>query len=152
VAGLKSDVGTIPHIGAHEILGHLAFYPKLVPVKVPFLFHRRIVALQVGKGTQVHGVGLRSIIILGLWRQMMKGFELALMMPSSCLFDINGDSATGHWYLQEHTRDREGNRAMLLSRYQDSCRREAGEWHYLRRDYQIIYHGDPDLSGAYMPL
>ena len=90
--------------------------------------------------------------ILGLWRQMMEGFEFALMMPSSCLFDIDGDSASGHWYLQEHTRDREGNRAMLLSRYQDTYRRETGEWRYLRREYQIIYHGDPDLSGAYMPL
>ena len=43
--------------------------------------------------------------IVGLWQQMMAGFEFALMIPSSCLFDIDGDSASGHWYLQELARD-----------------------------------------------
>ena len=60
--------------------------------------------------------------ILALWRQMMEGFDFALMMPSSCLFEIDGDTASGHWYIQEHTRDREGNCAMLLSRYRDRYR------------------------------
>ena len=99
-------------------------------------------------GSEVSG----SASILALWRQMMEGFDFALMMPSSCLFEIDGDTASGHWYIQEHTRDREGNCAMLLSRYRDRYRREDGEWRYLSREYQIIYHGSPDLSGTYMPL
>jgi len=39
--------------------------------------------------------------ILGLWRQMMSSFDFALMFPSSCQFDIQGDTASGHWYLHE---------------------------------------------------
>ncbi len=90
--------------------------------------------------------------ILAYWRQMMSGFEFALMMPGSCLLEIEGDSASGHWYLQEHTRDREGNAASVLGRYRDSYSRVNGQWLYQSRDYDIIYYGPADLSGNYSPL
>jgi len=32
--------------------------------------------------------------ILALWQQMMGSFEFALMLPSSCLFKVDGDTAT----------------------------------------------------------
>ena len=41
--------------------------------------------------------------ILGLWQQMMSSFEYALLFPSSCLFEIDGDTATGHWYIHEYS-------------------------------------------------
>ena len=90
--------------------------------------------------------------ILALWQQMMTGFEFALMLPSSCLFDINGHQASGHWYLQEHTRDREGNAARAVSRYRDNYSCIDGEWLYQSRDYDINYYGPADLSGNYTPL
>jgi len=89
--------------------------------------------------------------ILALWQQMMSGFEFAVMMPASCLFDIRGDQAGGHWYLHEYTRDLEGNGATVLSRYLDSYRKWDGEWLFQSRNYSIIYHGAPDLSGIYTP-
>ena len=78
--------------------------------------------------------------IVGLWQQMMAGFEFALMIPSSCLFDIDGDSASGHWYLQELARDNEGNISSLFSRYIDTYIRRNGQWLYQSRRYEIIYH------------
>jgi len=78
--------------------------------------------------------------IVGLWQQMMAGFEFALMIPSSCLFDIDGDSASGHWYLQELARDNEGNSSSLFSRYIDTYIRRNGQWQYQSRRYEIIYH------------
>jgi ketosteroid isomerase-like protein len=90
--------------------------------------------------------------ILGLWQQMMGGFEFAIMMPSSCLFDITGDTASGHWYLQEYTRDLEGNGSIVLSRYLDTYVKQDGQWLYQSREYGFIYHGAPDLSGAYTAL
>ena len=90
--------------------------------------------------------------ILALWQQMMGGFEFAIMMPSSCLFDITGDTASGHWYLQEYTRDLEGNGSIVLSRYADTYVKQEGEWLYQSREYGFIYHGTPDLSGTYTPL
>ena len=90
--------------------------------------------------------------ILGLWQQMMSSFEFAIMMPSSCLFDITGDTASGHWYLQEYTRDLEGNGSSVLSRYVDTYVKQGGQWLYQSREYGFIYHGAPDLSGSYTPL
>jgi ketosteroid isomerase-like protein len=87
--------------------------------------------------------------ILGMWQQMMAGFEFALMMPSSSLFKLEGDKASGHWYLQEFTRDQDGNAAAVLSRYRDTYSRVNGQWLYQSRHYDIIYYGPPDLSGAY---
>ena len=78
--------------------------------------------------------------IVGLWQQMMAGFEFALMIPSSCLFDIDGDSASGHWYLQELARDNEGKSSSLFSRYIDTYIRRNGQWLYQSRRYEIIYH------------
>jgi ketosteroid isomerase-like protein len=87
--------------------------------------------------------------IVALWEQMMGGFEFAVMMPASCLFSIDGDTASGHWYLQEFTRDAAGNGSTILSRYRDTYSRRDGQWLYQSRRYDFIYHGAPDLSGSY---
>lgn len=87
--------------------------------------------------------------ILGLWQQMMASFDFALMIPSSCKFDIKGETASGHWYLHEYSRDKEGNTATILSRYLDEYVKEGGEWKYQSRAYQFIYNGPADLSGAF---
>ena len=99
-------------------------------------------------GTEVTG----KAQIVGLWQQMMAGFEFAIMMPSSGLFDVDGERATGHWYLQEFTRDLEGNGSIVLSRYLDSYVKKNGLWVYQSRRYSFMYHGAPDLSGSYTPL
>ena len=87
--------------------------------------------------------------IVALWQQMMASFEFAVMMPSSCLFEINGNEASGHWYLQEFTRDLEGNSASILSRYLDTYQKRDGHWLYQSREVSFIYHGPADLSGNY---
>jgi len=87
--------------------------------------------------------------ILALWKQMMSSFEFALMLPSSCLFDVDGDTASGHWYLHEYTRDPEGNASTVLSRYLDTYTRQDGQWLFQSRDYSFIYNGPADLSGSY---
>ena len=90
--------------------------------------------------------------IVGLWQQMMAGFEFAIMMPSSCLFEIDGDTASGHWYLHEYTRDLEGTASTILSRYVDTYVKQDGQWLFKTREYGFIYNGPSDLSGAYTPL
>ena len=96
-------------------------------------------------GTDVTG----KANVVGLWQQMMAGFEFALMIPSSCLFTIEGDTACGHWYLQEQTRDKEGNSSAIFSRYLDTYVRRDGQWLYQSRHYAFIYHGPAELSGNY---
>ena len=89
--------------------------------------------------------------ILILWRQMMASFEFALMLPSSCLFQVDGDAASGHWYLHEYIRDVQGVGSTILSRYQDTYTRRGGQWLFQSRRYQFLYRGPADLSGTYTP-
>ncbi|MEZ5571529.1 MAG: nuclear transport factor 2 family protein [Halioglobus sp.] len=98
-------------------------------------------------GNPVHG----RDNILGLWQQMMDGFEFALMLPSSCLFEVEGDSASGHWYLHEYTRDLQGNTSTIISRYQDTYAKRDGQWLFQSRHYNFLYNGPADLSGTYTP-
>jgi len=90
--------------------------------------------------------------ILGLWQQVMAGFEFALLVPSSHVIDIDGDSATGHWYLQEFTRDLQGEPMQAVSRYTDRYARIGGQWYFARRQYDIIYRGASPMEGGYTPL
>jgi uncharacterized protein (TIGR02246 family) len=90
--------------------------------------------------------------ILALWQQMMSGFEFALMLPSSCLLSIDGDTASGHWYLHEYLRDREGTGSTVLSRYLDTYVKRDGQWLYQSRQYNLMYNGPADLSGTHTPL
>lgn len=90
--------------------------------------------------------------ILELWQQMMAGFEFVVMMPSSCQFHIDGDTASGHWYLQEFSRAQDGAGNTLLSRYTDRYTKHNDQWLFSHRDYVFIYNGAADLSGNYLPL
>tara|TARA_R110002049_G_scaffold134756_3_gene294274 strand:- start:933 stop:1367 length:435 start_codon:yes stop_codon:yes gene_type:complete len=90
--------------------------------------------------------------VLAMWQQMMGNFDFAVMMPSSCLFTVDGDTASGHWYLHEYLRDQQGTGITILSRYLDTYTRQGGQWLYQSRVYNIIYNGPADLSGAYTPL
>ena len=89
--------------------------------------------------------------ILALWLQMMGGFEFALMLPSSSVFEIESDSARGHWYLHEYTRDHEGNASTMVSRYLDTYVKQGGQWLFQLRHYSFIYNGPSDMSGTYTP-
>ena len=92
--------------------------------------------------------------IVGLWQQVMSGFDFALLTPNSSLFEVSADgqTASGHYYLQEHTRDKEGTTASMISRYQDEYKKEDGQWRYSKREYQVLYSGDANLNGNYTPI
>ncbi len=86
-------------------------------------------------------------VIYGLWQQLMGGFDFALLIPSTCHYVIDGDRATGFYYLQELTRNTDGEGSQLFSRYTDECIRTADGWRYRSRAYDIIYQGPAALTG-----
>ena len=90
--------------------------------------------------------------IVELWTNAMAGFEFAIMMLNSGTVTVDGETATGRWYLTEHLKTVEGDTNITLGVYDDEYRREDGAWLFARRSYQIIYQGPPDLSGNYTPF
>ena len=87
--------------------------------------------------------------VLALWKEMMAGFEFALLLPSSCLFEIDGERARGHWYMQEFMRGRNGQGGAIVSRYDDTYVKRDGAWLFQARRYRMIYQGAADLSGSF---
>ena len=55
VVGLKCHIRAIAHKGAQQSGRHLPFDAQLILIKVPLFIDGRIIILQVGKGTQIHG-------------------------------------------------------------------------------------------------
>jgi uncharacterized protein (TIGR02246 family) len=99
-------------------------------------------------GDPVHG----RANILALWQQVMESFQFALMLPSSSVFTVAGNTASGHWYLHEYLRDQHGSGSTVLSRYLDTYVKQDGEWLFQTRHYHVMYSGPADLSGTYTPL
>jgi hypothetical protein len=89
--------------------------------------------------------------ILQLWQGAMSGFEFALMMLNSGTVTVNGQRATGRWYLTEHLKTVDGGSNMTLGVYDDEYSCASGSWLFARRSYHVIYQGSPDLSGMYNP-
>ena len=86
-------------------------------------------------------------VLYELWQQLMGGFDFALLIPTTCRYEIEGDRARGFYYLQELTRTADGQGSQLFSRYTDECVRTADGWRYQSRAYEIIYQGSADLPG-----
>jgi hypothetical protein len=89
--------------------------------------------------------------IVDLWRGAMSTFDFALMMMNSGTLEIDGDTATGRWYLTEHTKPTEGDAAVVLGVYDDKYCKENGAWVFAERRYNIMYQGPADYSGNYQP-
>ena len=82
---------------------------------------------------------------------VVEGREAILMMLNSGTLQVDGQRATGRWYLTEHLKPKDGDANMVLGVYDDEYSSESGSWLFTRRRYRILYQGAPDLSGNYNP-
>ena len=89
--------------------------------------------------------------ILQTWQGAMSGFEFALMMLNSGTLAVDGQQASGRWYLTEYLKTGEGDSSMVLGVYDDEYSCASGSWLFTRRRYNILYRGPADLSGDYAP-
>ena len=98
----------------------------------------------------VLGSGLGVLLGIGL-AALLKQYNISSlgMHKAWLVFEVAGATAAGHWYLHEYNRDLQGTRSTMLSRYDDSYVKVNGEWLFQTRRYSLLYHGAPDLSGAY---
>jgi ketosteroid isomerase-like protein len=90
-------------------------------------------------------------MIVGAWVGAMASFEFAIMSLNSGTVEIDGDTATGRWYLTEHLKPKDDDAVMVLGVYDDSYVRENGNWVFSERIYNIIYRGPADYSGEFTP-
>jgi uncharacterized protein (TIGR02246 family) len=89
--------------------------------------------------------------IYELWKGAMSTFEFAFMMLNSGTVNVDGDSASGRWYVTEHIKPKEGDNNLTLGVYDDSYVKRDGKWLFADRRYHVLYQGPADYSAQHNP-
>ena len=93
--------------------------------------------------------------VVGLWVQAMSGFDFVAQLVYQGTIEIDGDKATGRWYLCEHLRPAGSEDGMFnIGSYKDEYIKEEGNWRFASRDYHIMYNdeGKGNMSGMVIPF
>ena len=81
------------------------------------------------------------------WTNVMSGYPWVLHWVQPGLIEVNGDTATARFYIQENIKDAEGNQIRVAGVYNDELVRENGEWKFKIRKFHAMYRGPVDFSG-----
>jgi len=93
--------------------------------------------------------------IVGLWVQAMSSFEFVAQLVYQGVVEIDGNKATGRWYLCEHLRSKGDSTGRFnIGTYNDSYQKKDGRWRFSSRQYHVLYNdeGEGDMSGTVIPL
>jgi uncharacterized protein (TIGR02246 family) len=91
--------------------------------------------------------------VVTAWSGMMKGIPNVYMHVYSGVVDeVNGDTASGRWYMGEYLNLANGTQTMNQICYSDTYVRLNGQWFIKTRRHATMYRGKPDLSGEFVKL
>jgi uncharacterized protein (TIGR02246 family) len=91
--------------------------------------------------------------VVQAWSGMMKAIPNVFMHVYSGVVDeVNGDTATGRWYMGEYLSMANGSRTMNQICYADTYGRIAGQWYIKTRTHHLLYRGKGDYSGEFFKL
>ncbi|MGI9053824.1 MAG: nuclear transport factor 2 family protein [Ilumatobacteraceae bacterium] len=104
----------------------------------------------LGRGRLVEG---REAIV-ELWYSAMGGMAAVVQMVHNgeVWAGVDGDHATGRWYIDERFRRANGDNSILLAHYDDGYVRTGDGWVFSRRFLQPHYMGPPDLTADFTNL
>ncbi len=90
--------------------------------------------------------------IVAFWSQIMPTFPFVVqIVHSGVITSVDGDRATGRWYLSEYMHRADGSRNHGIGYYRDQYVRVDGQWLFAERKYSLLYSGPTDLSGTVTP-
>lgn len=92
--------------------------------------------------------------IVDLWASAMAGLPFVAQTPHYGVLDIDGDKASGRWYLTEHIKFPDGNGVFNVGCYQDKYVKRDGQWLFAERHYAVLYNdeGKGDMTGTANPF
>ncbi len=102
----------------------------------------------LGKGRLSRG---RETIV-EFWQKAVDGLTIVVQLVHNGAVAIDGETASGRWYVSEHLERTTGATGLLLAWYDDTYVRVDGQWLFASRSLGSLYHGAPDFSGAFTPL
>ena len=92
--------------------------------------------------------------IVGLWAGAMAGFPFVVQIVHYGVLEMDGDSATGRWYLSENIQVAPDDGRYNIGVYQDRYVKKDGQWLFAERHYAILYNdeGKGDMTGTVIPF
>lgn len=100
----------------------------------------------LGRGRDLEG---RDAIV-EFWHKAMGGFTAVVQNALHGMCELDGDTGTGRWHIQEAYQRVDGTRGILLAYYDDTYVKRDGEWLFANRQLVPNYSGPPDLSGDFL--
>lgn len=100
----------------------------------------------LGPGFSVEG---RDAIV-DLWVKAMGGFAAVVQTLNNGEVHVDGDTASGRWYINEHFCRADGLTGILLAYYDDAYVKVDGNWLFASRALVSQYQGPPDLSAPFL--
>ncbi len=88
--------------------------------------------------------------VLEMWSTAIAKYANVVQLYLSCVFDIDGDTASGRCEFMELNRTTEGAGKILAGHYTDTYVRTAAGWRYESRHLTKYYQGEPDLLGDFL--
>ena len=91
--------------------------------------------------------------IVARWNAVMSSIPNVYMHVYSGVIDtVDGDTASGRWYMGEFLNLPGGARSMNSICYYDTYVRLDGQWYIKTRRFSALYRGSADLSGEFFAL
>lgn len=87
---------------------------------------------RIGRKTGQEGINAVTEFISEL-------IEVSSHMVVNPKLDVDGDTATGHWYVDARESFESGKTGMTQGEYRDVYRRVDGEWKIAELDFQVQY-------------
>ena len=84
--------------------------------------------------------------VVALWKSLMENFPFVVQLVTGGIIEVDGERATGTWYITEHNRLAKGGAILAIGVYKDDYVREGGRWCFARRRFAPLYMGPPDFS------
>ena len=92
----------------------------------------------------------KDIIVAG-FVDGIEAYELLVQVAPNGRIDIDGDTATGRWYILEIGQLRSGGSSQQVALCHDQYRRTRGGWRLRRREVERIYKSNAPLEGWMRP-
>ena len=90
--------------------------------------------------------------IVAFWCSVMDTLAFAIMIPSSCQIEVNGDTAVGRWYMNEVVKEAEGRGAEIVGVYNDVYVKRDGRWYFMNRRYHMLYDSPVHENAIHTPI
>jgi len=79
-------------------------------------------------------------------------WDLLVQTATNPQVQVDGDTATARWYVQEFGRDAEGNSLTIVGTYDDRAARTADGWRFTERRFTLLFFGKHAEEGMIRPF